>query len=198
VTHFNNKLINSMELLHDKLVAQLVTKFPTFYKTQRLVTVFIRARHRRQSGGKWNQSTTSSHISLRSILILFHHPHPRVLSGLFPSRVPAKMLWVVLISICATCPAHHILVNFISLKYLMKSEHHGAPHWNVFSFFLSPNIFLSTLFLTPWVGLDVVLTPERVHYSKPFSNAGLSNADSIIRVKINAENSIIRGLSNTL
>jgi hypothetical protein len=41
-------------------------------------------------------------------------------------------------------------------------------------------------------------------YSKPSSNAGFSNADLIIRVKINAnnylqnaENSIIRGLPNT-
>jgi hypothetical protein len=42
-------------------------------------------------------------------------------------------------------------------------------------------------------------------YSKHSSNVGLSNADSIISVKINAnnvlpnaENSVVRGLSNTL
>jgi hypothetical protein len=35
-------------------------------------------------------------------------------------------------------------------------------------------------------GLPNILWSESVLYSKPFSNAGLSNADSITRVKINA------------
>jgi hypothetical protein len=56
-------------LLEKLIVTQLVKKFPTFYATQRFITVFTRAYHWSLSWARWIQSTPSHQISLRSILI---------------------------------------------------------------------------------------------------------------------------------
>jgi len=58
------------------------------------------------------------------------------LSGLFPSSLPAKILYAFLISsIHTTCSTHFILLDFIILiiRYLGSSTNYGTPHYAIFS-----------------------------------------------------------------
>jgi len=49
--------------------------------------------------------------SYRSILILSYNLNPRLPSGLFPSGLPTKTLYAILMSpICASCTGHIILL----------------------------------------------------------------------------------------
>jgi hypothetical protein len=78
--------------------AQLVNKFPAFYRIRRFITVFTRTRHRSLSWARWSQPTSSNTISLRSILILSLHLPLGLPSGLFPSGLPTIILYAILVS----------------------------------------------------------------------------------------------------
>jgi len=100
-------------------VPQLVKKFPTFYGTRRFITAFTSARHLSLSWAGSIQSIPPHPTSWRSILIFSSHLGLGLPSGLFPSRFPTKTLYTPLLShICATCPAHFILLDFIIRKIL--------------------------------------------------------------------------------
>ena len=91
--------------------------------------------------------------SRRSILILSSHLRVGLPSGLFPSGFPTKTLYTSLLSpIRATCPAQHILLDFITRPILgeqyrsLSSSFCSFLHSPVTSSLLGPNILLNTLF----------------------------------------------------
>ena len=94
---------------------QLVKKFPAFYGTRRFITALTSVRHLSLSWASPIQSTYPHPTSWRSILILSTHLRLGLPSGLFPSSFHTKNLCAPLSStIRATCPAHLILLDFIT------------------------------------------------------------------------------------
>ena len=103
-------------VLLEKLTGlQLVKKFPAFHGTRRFITALTRVRHLSLSWASPIQSIYPHPTSRRSILILSTHLRLGLPSGLFPSGSPTKTLYTPLYSpIRATCPAHLILLDFIT------------------------------------------------------------------------------------
>ena len=103
-------------VLLEKLTGlQLFKKFPAFYGTRRFITALTSVRHLSLSWASPIQSTYPHPTSRRSILILSTHLRLGLPSGLFPSGFPTKTLYAPLSSsIRATCPAHLILLDFIT------------------------------------------------------------------------------------
>ena len=98
------------------------------------------------------QSIYPHPTSWRSILILSSHLHLGLSSVLFPSGFPTKTLYTPFSSpICATCPAHLILLNFITCTILGEYKSFSSSlcyllHSPVTSSLLGPNILLNTMF----------------------------------------------------
>ena len=106
-------------LLQQPTGLQLVKKFPAFHRKRRFITTLTSVRQLSLSRTSPIQSIYPHPTSWRSILILSTHLRLRLPSGLFPSGFPTKTLYTPLSSpIRATCPAHLILLDFITRTIL--------------------------------------------------------------------------------
>jgi hypothetical protein len=106
-------------ILENRIVSQLVKKFPTLYRNRRFITVFTKSRHWTLSLINRIRSTPSHRIYLRYILISSFHLYLLLPSGLFPTGVRMKILYAFFTSsIRVTSPTHFILLKLIALIIL--------------------------------------------------------------------------------
>ena len=149
---------------------QLVKKFLAFHGTPRFITALTCVRQLSLSWASPIHSIYSHLTSWRSILILSTHLRLGLPSGLFPSGFPTKTLYTSLYSpIRATCPAHLILLDFITrtilgeqyksfssslcnllhspvtTQFLIQNKIHEVPHCATLSSFLLPSTFKAHL-----------------------------------------------------
>ena len=107
-------------VLLEKLTGlQLVKKFPAFHGTRRFITALTSIHHLSLSWASPVQSIYPHPTSWRSIPILSTHLCLGLPSSHLPSGFPTKTLYTPLSSpIHATCPAHLILLDFITRTIL--------------------------------------------------------------------------------
>jgi hypothetical protein len=157
---------------------QLVKKLPPFHGTRRFITALTSVRHLPLSWASPIQSIYPHPTSWRSILILSTHLHLCLHSGLFSSGFPTKTLHIPLSSpIRATCPAHLILIYFIT-RTILGEEYksfisslcnllHSPP---VTSSLLGPNILLNSMFSNTLSFLSSRNVSDQV--SQPYKTTG--------------------------
>ena len=140
-------------LLEQLTGLQLVKKFPAFHGTLRFITALTSVRHLSLSWASPIQSIYPHPTYWRSVLILSTHLRRGLPSGLFPSCFPIKTLYTPLSSpIRATCPAHLILLDFVTRTILgdvyksFSSTLCDLLHSPVTSSLLGPNILLNSMF----------------------------------------------------
>ena len=109
-------------VLLEKLTGlQLIKKFPAFHGTRKFITALTSFHHLSLSWASPIHSIHTHPTSWRSILILSTHLRLDLPSGLLPSGFPTKTIYTPLSSpIRATCPAHLILLGFITRTILGK------------------------------------------------------------------------------
>ena len=137
-------------VLPEKLTGlQLVKKFPAFHGTRRFITALTSVRHLSVSWANPIQSIYTHPTSWRSVLILSAHLRLGLPSGLLPSGFLTKTLYTPIASpICATCPPHLILLDFITRtilgeKYKSFTSLCSLLHFPVTSSLLGRNILLN-------------------------------------------------------
>ena len=142
-------------VLFEKLTGlQLVREFPAFHGTRRFITALTSIRHLSLSWASPIQSRYPHPTSWSSILILSTHLRLGLPIGLRPSGFPTKNLYTPISSpIRATCPAHLILLDFITRTILgeeyksFSSSLCNLLHSPVTLSLLGPNILLNTILL---------------------------------------------------
>ena len=141
----------SRVLLEKLIGSQLARNSPHFMECE--VHYHIHNCHLSLSWATSIQSLASHPTSWRSVLILSSHLCLGLPSGLFPSGFPTKTLYTPLLSpLCTTCPAHLILLDFITQTILGEGYRSlsfslcSLLHSPITSSLVGPNILLSILF----------------------------------------------------
>ena len=155
-------------VLLEKLIGlHLVKKFLAFHGTRRFITALTSVRQLSLSWASPIQSIYTHPTSWRSVLILSAHLRLGLPSGLLPSGFPTKTLYNPLSStIRATCPAHLILLDFITRTILgeeyksFSSALCNLLHSPVTSSLLGPNILLDTLFSNTLYSIKTSIRPN--------------------------------------
>ena len=120
-------------------------EIPTFHGTWKFITALTSVRHLSLSWASPIQSIYPHPTSWRSILILFTLLCLDLPGGLLPSGFPTKTLYTLLSStIRVTCPAHLILLDFITCTTL--GEEYKSFSCSLCNLLHSP--FTSSLLLT--------------------------------------------------
>ena len=146
---------------------QLLKKFPTFYGTRKIITVFTSACQLSLTSASSIQSIPPHPTSWRYVLILSSHPCLGLSSGLFPSGFPIKTLYTALLSrIRAKCPAHVILLDFVTRKIL------GDEYWSLNSSLCSFLHYLVTSFHLHLIASKIYVK----HFSKGKCGNSLSRS----------------------
>ena len=164
-------------LLEKLTCLQLVKKFLAFHGTRMLITALTSVRQLSLSWASQIQSIYPHPTSWRSILILSTHLCLGLLSGLLPSCFPIKNLYTPLsLPKRATCPAHLILLDFITHTILDEEyKSFSSPlcnllHSPVTSTLLGPNILLNTMFSNTFSFLSSRNVNDQV--SHPYKTTG--------------------------
>ena len=181
---------------------QLVKKFPGFHGTWKFITALTSVRHLSPSWATPIQSIYPHPTSWRST-----HLRLGLHGGLLPSSFPTKTLYTPLSSpICATCPAHLILLDFITHTILgeqyksFSSSLRSLLHSPVTSSIQGQNILLNTMFsntlsflsfLNVSDQLSLTLREERNNYTGP----GLS--ETTVNFYLHPKRQSVRGDSGT-
>ena len=118
--------------------------------------VYTSARHLSLSGARSIQSMLSHPTSWRPILILTFHLHPDLPSDLFPLGFPTKTLYTPLLSLIrATCPAHLILLEFITRTILVEDYRSlGSSLFRLLHSLVTSSLFLLNILLSNTLSLS--------------------------------------------
>jgi len=137
-------------VLLEKLTGlHLVEKFPVFHGTRRFITALTSVRHLSLSWARPIQSTYPHPTSWRSILILSTYLCLGLPSGHFPSGFPTNTLYTPLSSpIRATCPAHLILLDFIT-RTILGEEYKSSSSLCNLLYFPVTSSFLGQNYVSP-------------------------------------------------
>ena len=119
-------------LLEQLTGTQLVKKFPAFHGIRMFITAITSVRHLSLSWASPLHITKYHFLEIHPNLI--HPSKPRSpqwsLSLRFPHQDPIHSFSS---PICATCPAHLILVDFTPARFWVRSTNYLDPRYAVFS-----------------------------------------------------------------